>query len=216
MKTPLPPHVQKLLDLPQNAAARARLSPMAVMAGPDADVVSRAEQESRNAQRSSRSGSRAELVVISTYHRAALARGVAEMEKIPTPYVRVGPTTEDGTFSARVSKKSSVDCMGLSLSGPPRAIREEVKGVTTRNARGEFEPFEVARVKPHQREALDRALRGGHVAIVSVVFGESPAETVCCVPWAWLRDRRRVRLAELRQFVVSPATYLDAVLGGRS
>lgn len=227
------PHVQKLLLDPRNAEARAAagaagsapaadarpLSPFAMQAGPDADVVQAREKRSRNGRKSSRSGKRTELAVIDAYHAAALLAGVARMTKIPTPFNRVGHANRPdlpGAFAAVYAERSTVDCFGFTLSGTPRAILEEIKGVTELERDGRFAPLKLSRVEGHQRQELLMAHEAGHIDVVTVVFGETPAERVFVVPSQWLADKTQVRMEELRAagFGVRPETYLVAQVKG--
>lgn len=213
------PGMERLLDDPRNAAARAALGrgrdSLAVQAGPDADVVRAASQRSSGRRRASRSGTRAELLLVASYHEAARAQGIARMTKLPTPTKRIGPTGMPSVphgFTAIYSAKSTVDCAGFTLRGRTRAILEECKAVTTRTRGGAFVPFRVGEVEDHQREELDAAHAAGHIAVVTLVFGEGLAARVYVVPWAWLAPRVSVRDVELRAagFAVSQRTYLMA------
>lgn len=215
------PGVQQLLLRPENAAVQAALaqrkalSPFAKQAGPDADAVQAREARSTNARRSSKAGARSELAVIGKYHKAALLRRVARMKKLPTPHRRVGHAhnpEHPGAFAAVYAERSTVDCWGFSMRGPTRAIVEEIKGVTERAPGGAFLPFRVDRVAEHQRQELAAAHLAGHVAVVTVVFGQEPIERVYVVPWSWLEHRMQAHEDELRAagFGVTPATYLDA------
>jgi len=227
------PHVQRLLLDPRNAEARAAagaagsaptadarpLSPFAKQAGPDADVVQAREKRSRDARKRSRSGKRTELAVIDAYHAAALLAGVACMTKLPTPYNNVGHANRPdvpGAFAAVYTHRSTVDCFGYTLCGAPRAILEEIKGVTEVERSGRFAPLALARVEEHQRQALLRAHEAGHIDVVTVVFGQAPAEHVFVVPSQWLVDKTQVRMEELRAagFGVRPETYLVAQVKG--
>lgn len=212
------PEVQKLLALPGNEAAReavAKRSSLATQAGVDADVVEARERRSRGARRASKHGGRTELLVIGAYHEAALRRGVAYMEKIATPHRRIGPApvgATPGAFVAVYAKNPSVDCFGYTLRGTPRAIAEEVKGVSVTRKSGDFAPFNMGRLEGHQREALDRAHASGHIAIVTLVFGDGVSARVYVIPWSWMSDRTSVHEAEARDagFRVTPETYLVA------
>lgn len=212
------PELQKLLQLPGNEAARAKfekVSPFAVLAGPDADVVCAEEERSEAAGRASRSGKRAEMLVIDAYHADAFKRGIARMEKVATPFARIGPAPhgyKPNAFVAVYSGKPWVDCHGFTLRGPTRSILEEVKVVTTMRADGSFDRFNVKRVRQNQCDALDDAQRGGHIAIVTLVFGEGLAARVYTAPWSWVKGRVSVDETEVRAegFGVVPKTYLNA------
>lgn len=212
------PEVQRLLALPGNEAARdalAKRSPMATQAGADADVVEARERRSEGGRRASKRGERTELLVIGAYHETALRTGLARVEKIATPHRRVGPApagSPPGAFVAVYAKKPSVDCFGFTLRGAPLAICEEVKGVSVTRVRGGFAPFNVGRIEPHQREALDLAAGAGHVAVVTLVFGEGVTAHVYVIPWSWMSSRTSVHEEEARDagFRVTPETYLVA------
>lgn len=214
----LPESVQKLLRLPGNEAARAaveKVSPMAVQSGPDADVVTKREHESASRRRASKSGKRSEMLVIDAYHKAAFASGVARMEKVATPTTRIGPapySEKPGAFTAIYAGKPWVDCHGYTLRGATAAILEEVKGCNDIAKSGEYEPFDLSRIQPHQRDTLVSAHAAGHIAVVTLVFGEGLAARVYVVPWSWFGARRTVHEREVRGagFLVTPATYLHA------
>jgi len=213
------PGMERLLADPRNAHARKALGggreSLAVQAGSDGDVVRAASKLSAGRRRASKSGARAELLVVGAYHTKARESGLARMVKLPTPTKRIGPTgmpQVPRSYTAIYSAKSTVDCMGFTLRGRQRAILEECKAVTTRTRGGAFVPFQVREVEEHQREELDAAHAAGHIAVVTLVFGEGLAAQVYVVPWAWLKPRGSVHDVELRAagFAVSERTYLVA------
>ena len=187
------------------------------LAGVDADVVVGRTKRAASASRASRSGARGEFVVIEEYHAAAAARGVACMEKVATPTKHIGPAQgsfvgRPGAFTAVRSARTWVDCHGYTLRGAPRAVLEEVKAVTAMR-HGHLAPFRTERVEAHQKQCLLRAHGAGHIAVVTLVFGEEPlalTARVYTVPAAWLLEdgRTQVYEREVAAWRVTPVTYL--------
>jgi penicillin-binding protein-related factor A (putative recombinase) len=74
-------------------------------------------------------------------------------------------------------KKGGVDYVGHMADG--RAVYVEAKRCTARL-------FPLSRVEPHQQQALERAMCGGALAILLLIYG--PRRDVYAVPWVPLQQ----------------------------
>lgn len=211
---PLPALAPSLLTLNAKnpALAKALGHPLAVAAGPDdqREAVAAHLAASQKGHESSHRGHRAELVVIERYHAAALARGVARLQKIHTPAQYI-----DGEL--QLVARSTVDCMGHLLVAPHTAVYEEIKSTTrasseVRRESGRVDSFPVARVKPHQQAALADAHREGQLALLTLLFGPAPVARVYVVPWAEVAGCARLDEADVAVWRVTPETYLTRVI----
>ena len=211
---PLPTLAPSLLALNAKnpALTKALGHPLAVAAGPDdqREAVAAHLAASQKGHESSHRGHRAELVVIARYHAAALARGVARLQKIHTPAEWI-----DGQL--QLVARSTVDCMGHLLVAPHTAIYEEIKSTTrassdVRREAGRVDSFPVARVKSHQQRALADAHREGQLALLTLLFGPASVARVYVVPWAEVADQSRLDESDVADWRVTPATYLTRVL----
>jgi penicillin-binding protein-related factor A (putative recombinase) len=147
---------------------------------------------------------------VASLNAACVRAGLAvRIDKIPTPYRRVGRGARGGQFIGVPTERSTVDYVGQLAGG--RALWMEVKRCT-----GTSLPF--ARIETHQRTALQQAHDGGGLALVLVLFGAALATaTVCVVPWRDLAariaagSRKSLSADELRRWSIAPgALYLTA------
>lgn len=191
-----------------DALQKALRHPLAVAAGPDDQrvVVAAHLAASAHGHAAAHKGARAELVVIEQYHAEARARGVAVLQKVPTPAQFV-----DGVLT--LVARSTVDCVGH-LCVPPRcAVYEEIKSTTRASSKvrredGRVDAFPVARVKPHQQAALWQAHDDGHLAVLTLLFGPAARARVYVVPWAIVAKETRLDETDVKDWRVTPATYL--------
>lgn len=96
-------------------------------------------------------------------HAAYLRQGLADVVKLPTPALVLGPTRRDArgrtTFPACWAAKASADFEGVIRGG--RAVRVEVK-------RRQGNRIGIAEVQPQQLAALERCHRLGGLALLVV------------------------------------------------
>ncbi len=116
-------------------------------------------------------------------HALCLARGVAFVRKLPTPWKPIRPGPFKGSMVCVPEKKSGADYIGVMLDGTAREVCAECKRTTDRR-------LNFGRIEPHQREDLDRSDDAGAVAVLVVIYAHDPRTvTVHAVPWSEARDR---------------------------
>ncbi len=110
-------------------------------------------------------------------HEHALALGIADVRKLPTPLRIIRPV--HGGLLCVPQERSTVDYHGHMLDGTGRAVLVEAK--RCRDARFNFK----AQLKAHQRKALDDGERSGCVAALLVLYG--PTAEPSAFPWFIVR-----------------------------
>lgn len=161
----------------------------------------------RGGKQAKKHGDDAEAVVVRHYHSFALRTGVADMVKLETPTKQ----TSDGKII--YTKKSRSDCMGMMLDGTARSVAEEIKSFGRPLTPKGPTPFPLDKIKPHQREHLERTHRFGGISVLTMV---DPFNYVYVVPWEYVRGRTgTLSLDDVKAYRVMPDKYLVAYAKNR-